>query len=221
MPQAKSNVWMKTMGSIKSEYESSHLNRHHSRESINIIEMFEYRYPTPANKPFHMSYRRLLTLIFLCITLVNISSMLFYTIMHLQRINIKEEREKFDLTSQYSSYYPLTNKDAYSVVRFIHFIALIVGISVRFFGLIAIGFCGKEFSDIEYESSDKRESFTGSLSYTCSMIVLLAAYYVGIVRLTIFDLICHYLLTIIGAIFVGFALQPRENYSKELNTLPI
>ena len=121
----------------------------------------------------------------------------------------------------YIHQYPFTNKDAYTVVRFLNFIGLIVGVSTRILGLMAVGVCGKQFSDIEYESSDKRESFTGTLAYTCAMIILLAAYYVGIVRLMVHDVIIHYLLTIIAAIFLSFALQPRENYSKELNTMPI
>lgn len=182
--------------------------------------MIDY-YPSTANKPFHMSYRRLLSLIFTVLTLINIVSMLISTSLHMHKMHEKEQMEKVAVNQTSFHQYPLTNKDAYAVVRFLNFIGLIVGISIRILGLIAIGVCGKEFSDIEYESSDKRESFSGSLAYTCAMIILLAAYYVGIVRMLVHDLVIHYVLTIIGAVFVGFALQPRENYSKELNTLPL
>ncbi len=195
-----------------------------------------------ASKPFHMSYRRLLTILFILLTTINILSMVATTAHYLQRIHAKEETEKHALltinstksTSKESSLkpqktlvhrihpsLPLTNRDAYAVVRFLNFTALIAGIGVRLLGLLAIGAFGKAFADDQFENSDKRESFTGCLAYTAAMIILLAAYYVGIVRLAVHDLIIHVLLLGIGAVFVGFALQPRQSYSKQTDTLPI
>ncbi|KAH9387781.1 hypothetical protein TYRP_008978 [Tyrophagus putrescentiae] len=197
-----------------------------------------------ASKPFHMSYRRLLTILFILLTTINILSMVATTAHYLQRIHAKEETEKHALltinstksTSKESSSslkpqqtlvhrihpsLPLTNRDAYAVVRFLNFTALIAGIGVRLLGLLAIGAFGKAFADDQFENSDKRESFTGCLAYTAAMIILLAAYYVGIVRLAVHDLIIHVLLLGIGTVFVGFALQPRQSYSKQTDTLPI
>lgn len=201
-----------------------------------------------ASKPFHMSYRRLLTILFILLTTINILSMVATTAHYLQRIHAKEETEKHALLTINSTIkgstskesfsssslkpqqtvvhrihpsLPLTNRDAYAVVRFLNFTALIAGIGVRLLGLLAIGAFGKAFADDQFENSDKRESFTGCLAYTTAMIILLAAYYVGIVRLAVHDLIIHVLLLGIGTVFVGFALQPRQSYSKQTDTLPI
>ncbi|OTF81896.1 hypothetical protein BLA29_010815 [Euroglyphus maynei] len=114
-----------------------------------------------------------------------------------------------------------TNRDAYSIVRFINFTALIASIVVKIFGLIAIGACGREFAYTEFRSSNRRESFTGCLAYTCAMIILLTAYYIGIVRMVTHDLLIHCILTILGGIFLAFSLQHTDTYSKELNTLSI
>lgn len=180
----------------------------------NIEQMMTVKCTSHNNcrKPFNMSYRRLLSIIFTVCTMINIISMVINSTIYLNRIGHKETVEMTQNN---------TNRDAYAVARFINFITLLIGIAVRISGLIAIGVCGKDFSDTEFESSERRESFTVSLIYTCSMIILFAGYYVGVVRMVPHDLILHCVLTIIGVVFIGFSLQSYETYSKELNTLPI
>ena len=170
-------------------------------------------------KPFKMSYRRLFSLIFLLLTIINIVSMVITTTIYMKKMDQKEQQEK--LSHLISERTNPTNRDAYSIVRFISFISLIASISIRIFGLIAIGICGREFASTEFESSKRHESFTGCLTYTCAMIILLAAYYVNIVRMVQYDLIIHCILTIFGGIFLAFSLQPTDTYSKELNELSI
>lgn len=166
-----------------------------------------------SNKPFRISYRRLLSIIFIVITVINILSMIINTALYLNRIDLKEETERHvHLPNR-------TNRDAYSVVRFINIISISVNISIRIFGLFAIGAMGRQFAYTEFESSDRRESFTGCLAYTCSMLILLAAYYMGIIRMVSHDLLMHSLLAILGGVFIAFSLQPHDTYSKELNQI--
>ncbi|UXI14140.1 hypothetical protein NH340_JMT00083 [Sarcoptes scabiei] len=135
------------------------------------------------------------------------------TALYLNRIDLKEETERHvHLPNR-------TNRDAYSVVRFINIISISVNISIRIFGLFAIGAMGRQFAYTEFESSDRRESFTGCLAYTCSMLILLAAYYMGIIRMVSHDLLMHSLLAILGGVFIAFSLQPHDTYSKELNQI--
>lgn len=191
-------------------------HHHHHHHQKQMVAKFSHK---NLKKPFKMSYRRLLSIIFITLTIINIISMVIYTSIYLNKIDKKEHLEKHDyLISQRTN---PTNRDAYSIVRFINFTAMIANIVVRIFGLIAIGVCGREYSYTEFESSDRRESFTGCLAYTCAMIILLAAYYVGIVRLITHDLLIHCVLTILGGIFIAFSLQHTDTYSKELNILSI
>ncbi|KAF7495459.1 hypothetical protein SSS_05933 [Sarcoptes scabiei] len=142
-----------------------------------------------------------------------ISNLRSNTALYLNRIDLKEETERHvHLPNR-------TNRDAYSVVRFINIISISVNISIRIFGLFAIGAMGRQFAYTEFESSDRRESFTGCLAYTCSMLILLAAYYMGIIRMVSHDLLMHSLLAILGGVFIAFSLQPHDTYSKELNQI--
>lgn len=181
---------------------------------INLPQMQKFSHKN-SNKPFQMSYRNLFSIVFMVLTIVNIISMIIYTSLYL---NMIEEKEK---TEKHIHLFTPTNHDAYAVVRFLNFASLFVNISLRIFGLIAIGICGKEFAYTEFESSDRKESFTGCLAYTCGMIIMLAAYYVGIVRMAPHDLLIHCILTVIGGTFVAFSLQHSDTYSKELNTISI
>lgn len=161
---------------------------------------FEYR-----RRPFNMSYRKLLMIIFTVLTVVNILSMIIYMSIYLGQLSKKETKEMN------------TNRRAYAVAQVVHVATLLVAIAVRLIGLVAIGVFGKEFADNKFESSERGESFFVSLIYTCSMIMLLAGYYVGIVRMVPHDLLLHIVLTVFGCIFIGFSLQGYKTYSKELS----
>lgn len=195
--------------------------------------IFQSRPPQPdnysfmhENKPFNMSYRRLFSIIFVVITVVNTVSITITTLMHLNKM---ERKEKLELDSFQT--YPLTladsnstelyrtNRSAYAVAQILYTIGLFVSVSIRLFGLAAIGMFGKEFSDNEYERSDRRESFSGCLFYVGAMIVLFGAYYVGMVRMWPFDAFLHCLLIAIGILFLAFSIQEQEEYSKEVDTV--
>ena len=96
------------------------------------------------------------------------------------------------------------NKDAYQFARFIAGIGTGLGVGARVMGIYAT----------------LRESITHSLVYGSTLVVILVCCLIGVIRMTVFDIVFHVILIILAFVFARL-VGKEEPFSKEIGTLPL
>lgn len=138
---------------------------------------------------------KILKCVNICLLALTIVTLLVSYFGQVKYLSDKEELEKIR---------GKPNKDAYQFARFIAGIGTGLGVGARVMGIYAT----------------LRESLNHSLVYGSTLVVILLCCAIGVIKMSVFDLVFHFILIALAFIFARL-IGKEEPFSKEIGTLPL